>query len=127
MSANWTARQAKRLALQALNRPIPGGGGSSPTSLAGLEIPSYDDSADVPINEFGYAVGELYVNIDGTVYQLTNPSPEVTSGTDAPNGVVTGNVANQTYHQIAADGLTIITTWVFLGTVGTDTGWVTYA
>lgn len=50
----------------------------------------------------------------------------VTSGTDSPEGNVIGSAVNQQYYQLAGDGLTVVTVWIFNGTPGTDTGWITW-
>lgn len=49
------------------------------------------------------------------------------SGTASPEGVITGLEKMQEYTQLAGDGLTAITTWKFNGTVGENTGWITFA
>ena len=49
------------------------------------------------------------------------------SGTASPEGVITGREKMQEYTQLAGDELTAITTWKFNGTVGENTGWITFA
>ena len=50
----------------------------------------------------------------------------ITSGTDEPNSSVTGLVDNALYVQLDGDG-DVVTIWIFKGTVGQDTGWVTFS
>lgn len=134
MSANYLAFLANRRAKQALARPDSvgtGGGGITPTDLAGLPVPDYDDAADVPVGEFGKAGGVLYWNNDGTVEAIIPLSSAfqqvVSSGTASPNGSVVGNITNAIYLEISGDGLTLVTIWIFRGTVGQNTGWITFA
>lgn len=49
------------------------------------------------------------------------------SGIASPEGAITGLEKMQEYTQLAADGLTVVTTWKFNGTVGENTGWITFA
>ena len=45
-------------------------------------------------------------------------------GTDSPEGVVTGYVADQPYQQFHETSHSVVATWQFRGTVGENTGWV---
>ena len=84
----------------------------------------FEDSADIPLFTIGRVGGKLYYNPNGSTFEL---APAPTSGIGSPEGVVTGDRVNQLYYQISEDGTVIVTDWLFLGTPGTNTGWVTYA
>ncbi len=131
MSANYLAFLANRTAKRAFNRPSGSGGGATPIDLSNLPVPAYDDAADIPPNEFGKAGGVLYWSNDGTaepVIPISGMYPFITaSGVGSPEGSVVGNIINMLYFDLAAGEATLANIWIFRGTVGQNTGWITWA
>jgi hypothetical protein len=71
------------------------------------------------------SLNKINTLLTSLIAAMGSGAASATSGTDEPNGSVTGTVDNAMYFQLDGNG-DVVTIWLFTGTVGQDTGWVTF-